>query len=129
MSTLYYDIPINEIQLDNQYNIVQEIKTNIPHFDKIKAWLPSELQKCELHKHFDGILKDKVASTSMRVFKNKEQQTICRIKIEFVDNFRLTQQKREACWEYMNAQMTDGFGESYDQHVIPDVDEHYRIYL
>lgn len=129
MSTLYYDIKVDELLFDDDGNEVQEIRTNLPHFRQIKAWLPGEWQKCEIHKCFDGILKDQVASTKMRVFEDKTKQTIARVKIDFVPGFRLSEKRRQACWEQLDAQMSDGFGESYDRHRIPDVDEHYRLYL
>lgn len=124
MSKLYYDIPLEE-QYNGPNGEYKEAKVNIPHFQQIKEWLPKEWDKCSIKTAFYGILKDKVQSCTMRCFQKKQDGqilSIARVTIEFIPGFRLTQERRQACWEQLDAQMSDGFGESYDHHEIPNGD-------
>ena len=41
----------------------------------------------------------------------------------------LTKARREECFEQLDNQMTDGFGESYDQAAIPGADPGWVLYL
>lgn len=124
MSKLFYDITLEE-EYDKDDVPYQSRVMSDEHFDKVKNWLPKEFNKCNVHKSFDGELKDKVQSCVMTCFKKKvreEQIPTARIIIEFVPKFRLTESRRLSCWEQMDGQMTDGFGESYDRAEIPDCD-------
>lgn len=128
MSVLYYDIPLEEeyIGPNGEYKYA---KTNIPHFDQIAEWLPKEWHKCKIHKTFDGILKDKVESCEMKCIKRRNGHAIARITVNFIPNFRLSQQKRQSCWEQLDAQMSDGFGKSYDHMQIPNAEKGWTLYL
>lgn len=126
MSKLYYEFTIEEVEIDEEWNPVRRIETDIPHHDQIKAYLPKEWDKCEIHTTFDGILKNKVQQTKLTIRK-KDGKTIGRVTIEFIPGLRLNEKIRNACWEQMDGQMTDGFGESYSFSKIPGVDEKYRM--
>lgn len=128
MSKMYYTFQITELFMDDNQNTVSEIQNNLPHFEQIKTWLPKEWDKCQIHTTFDGILKDKVQSTSMFIYQDTTDHTTkARITIEFIPGFRLNIKRRQACVDQMDGQMCDGFGESFTYHTIPYVDEHYRI--
>lgn len=119
MSKLFYKIYLEE-EYDNENDTGYDYKTkNLPHFKQLKEWLPKEWKKCKIENTFDGILKDKVASCTMTCREDKEGIAYAWITIEFVPDFRLSQKRREACWEQLDAQMCDGFGESYDGQQIP----------
>lgn len=126
MSKLFYDIILEE-EYDQEGQPYQERIMSDDHFEKIKNWLPKEFNKCEIHKAFDGSLKDKVKSCTMRCIRTQKPGQpdlvpVARITIEFIPGFRLNDLKRISCWDQMDAQMTDGFGESYDKAKIPDAD-------
>lgn len=129
MSKLFYKIPLEEeYDIENKnISAYQLIGKNLPHFEQIKNWLPKEWDKCEIHKWFDGILKDKVKCTKMDVEQDSDGYAYAIITIEFVDGFRLSEKRRNACWEYLDGQMSDGFGESYDKHQIPNAPEGWGI--
>lgn len=125
MSQLIYDIPLEEEFGDITDANYQLKRIDIPHFKEIAAWLPKEWKKCEIHKTFDGILKDKVASCTMRCYQKTENghtKSVARVTISFIPGFRLSEKKRQACWEQLDGQMADGFGESYDGSEIPGAD-------
>lgn len=122
MSKLYYNIPLEE-EYNGPNGEYDYASVDIPHFNQIKDWLPKEWDKCQIHKTFDGILKDKVASTTMTCHQKRENghvKSIARITIEFIPGFYLSQARRKACFEQLDAQMSDGFGESYDHCKIPN---------
>lgn len=131
MSKLYYDITITEAVLDNDDNIVSEIEIDLPHHNQIKDWLPKEWDSCEIHKTFDGIAKDKIVSTKMTISKRKQDnntyKTVARVTVTFQPGLRLNEKLRHETFDQLDAQMVDGFGESYDMHRIPGVEEKYRI--
>ena len=122
MSKLFYDITIEEeyIGTNSEYKIITK---NIPHFEEIKNWLPKEWDRCKIHTTFDGQLKNKVQNTLMKCFEEKDGTAIARITIEFVPGFRLSKNRRDACWQQLDAQMSDGFGESYDHTQIPNSEQ------
>lgn len=128
MSQLFYDIPLEE-EYNGPNGEYKAVTKDIPHFNEIKNWLPKEWDKCKIHKTFDGILKDKIESTSMRCFMKKDKTAIARVTINFVPDFRLSKNRRNACWEQLNAQMSDGFGESYDHMQIPNAEPGWTLYL
>lgn len=122
MSKLYYDIPLAEewgYLGDADYQMKE---SDLPHFQQIAEWLPGEWNKCRIHTTFDGILKDKVQSCKMRCVQKEAGghiQSIARVTITFVPGFRLTAKRRNECWEQLDGQLSDGFGESYDRSKIP----------
>lgn len=128
MSRLIYDIKLEEEYKgpNGEYKIVSK---NIPHFNEIKNWLSKEWDKCKIHETFDGILKDKVQSTTIKCIQKSDGTPVARIYIDFIPNFRLSQKCRLACWEQLDSQMADGFGESYDHIQIPNVELGWSLYL
>lgn len=105
------------------------MEEHLPHFEQIADFLPDAYRKCKVESCFDGILKDKVSSSTMRVFEDKDGTCIARVTTNFITGFRLSQQKREAFWEQMDAQMTDGFGESFDHYPVPGAPKGWTFYL
>lgn len=123
MSKLYYDIPLEEIR--ETEGRVEEAVIDIPHFREIAEWLPGEWEKCHIQNAFTGILKGKVTACSMSCYQKKQDghlKSFARIAVEFVPGFYCTKKRRESCWQQLDAQMTDGFGECYDRHEIPGTD-------
>lgn len=128
MSRLIYDIILEE-EYEGSNGEYKFVSKNIPHFNEIKNWLSKEWDKCNIHKTFDDILKDKVQSTTMKCIKKSNGVAVARIYIEFVPNFRLSKNRRRACWEQLDSQMADGFGESYDHTQIPNAELGWTICL
>lgn len=131
MSQLFYDIHIQEeynhdATLPGGYALFQN---KLPHLQQIKDYLPKTWEDCHIEQTFDGILKDKVTSCPMRIFENKNGQVIARITINFAPGFRLSEKRRQACWEQLDAQMSDGFGECVDGQRIPNTPDGWTLYL
>lgn len=120
MSKLIYDILLRE-EYDKEGEPYQERVMSEEHFKTVKGWLPSEFKACRVHEAFYGVLKDKVQSCTMNCFYRPEKDggPVARVIINFVPGFRLTEERRQACWDQMDGQMSDGFGESYDRTEIP----------
>lgn len=127
MSQLYYLIPISEefVSKENCY----KINTNLPHHDMIKTWLPKEWDKCNIPNTFYGILKDKIASAPMSINQEKNGCTIAVVTIHFIKGFRVTKKRRNECFAQLDAQLSDGFGETMDGHQIPGADTGWQLYL
>ena len=70
MGRLYYDIVLEEKFEGSETERGRLVRRNIPHYEQIKKWLPKEWNSCEIHKTFDGILKDKVLSCRIIIWKD-----------------------------------------------------------
>lgn len=124
MSRLFYDIRLEE-EYDHEGEPYQERVMSKEHFEKVKEWLPNEFKKCKIHNSFNGLLENAVESCTMKCIYKKDGEgliPVARITIDFKPGFRLSHYKRQACWDTMDGQMTDGFGEIYDGKEIPDAD-------
>lgn len=118
MSKLYYHIPFREEFYDENQNMTKLYKTNLPHYDIIKDWLPKIWNECHIEKTFDGIIKDKIESCTMRcVIKDRIPTAV--VTITPIKGFRLSEKRRNEIWKQLDAQMSDGFGESVDYCQIP----------
>lgn len=137
MSKLYYRIPIHEEYYENQetQNLFLPRKTfryNLPHEKTIANWFSKEWNNAHMEQYFDDILKDKVESCIMKPMIKQEKDKrylFGNVTITFVPGFRLNSTKREACWNQLDAQMTDGFGESYDRCPIPGAPAGFSLQL
>lgn len=110
MSTLLYDIRLEE-EYHGSNNTYRHETRNLPHFSQIKKWLPKQWDNCNIPSIFDGILKNKITACPMTVFQKPDGTAIARVHIQFIPGFRLTKNRREECFEQLDAQITDGFGE------------------
>ena len=128
MSTLLYDIRLEE-EYHGSNNTYRHETRNLPHFSQLKKWLPKQWDNCNIPSVFDGVLKNKITACPMTIFQKPDGTAIARIHIHFVPGFRLTKARREECFEQLDDQMTDGFGESYDQAAIPGADPGWVLYL
>lgn len=135
MSKLYYDIQFTEEYYDTEEakNLKlpqKEIRHNIPHAKEINDWIPKEWNDMHMERFFDDILKDKVQSCIMKpMSKTVMNKTFSygRVTITFIPGFRLSEAKRQACWEQLDAQMTYGFGETFDGQRIPNTPDGWCI--
>lgn len=128
MSILYYNIPFGEEFYDKNANTTTPYETNLPHYDIIKDWLPKVWNECHIEKTFDGIIKDKIEKCTMKcMIKNNIPTAV--VTITAVKGFRLSEKRRNEIWDQLDAQMSDGFGESVDYHQIPGAPEGWRLAL
>jgi hypothetical protein len=114
MATLTYGITVSEIQLDGDYAIVAEHLSNLPHADRIAK------QACESWNAIDfaGILNgvlgaSGVESAKMTSFTDGDERLRLVIKIVAKRGFRLSERRRNAIFDELDAQMTDGWGEGF----------------
>ena len=137
MSKLYYRIPLCE-----EYYDTEDAKTthlphttfhhDLPHEKIIGKWFAEEWNNAHMEQYFDDILKNKVKSCTMKPLlqiRDGKRYLFGNVTITFLPGFRLSAEKREACWNQMDAQMTDGFGETYDYRHIPGTPEGYCLQL
>ena len=137
MSKLYYRIPLCEEYYDTQdaKNIrlpQTTFRYNLPHEKTVGQWFAKEWNDAHMEQYFSDILKDKVQSCIMKpLLKIQEGKRYLfgNVTITFQPGFRLSAKKRDACWEQMDAQITDGFGENYDGTQIPNTPDGYCIRL
>ena len=104
---------VNETQLDKDDNIIAEFQKDLPHHDFIceemcKSWNDSKMEQ-----FFDGILKDKILSARMKSGKTEDGESYCLINVIGRPKVRFTQKIREAIYEQISAQMSDGWGEGF----------------
>ena len=128
MSTLYYDITLEEEHQESG-NADRVITKNLPHLYLLRKWLPKEWESCQIQKTFYGILSGNVESCPMTIFQQKDGSVVARIHIRFRPDIRLNRRMRVECAEQLDAQMADGFGESYDQRPIPGAEPGWVLRL
>lgn len=118
MSKLYYSFPFREEFYDRNQNMTKLCETNLPHYGIIKDWLPRIWDESHIEKTFDGIIKDKIESCIMNCIIKDGIPTAV-VTITPIKGFRLSEKRRNEIWDQLDAQMSDGFGESVDYHQIP----------
>lgn len=127
MTVLIYDIKLYEIEYDDNDCFVQEIQKDLPHHEQIKDWLPSFFDSCDIASTFYGILQGNIKQCSLKIIKNKHKESVARVTIEGIPGFRFSEKRRNAVWEQMDGQMSDGFGECIDNGNIPGVPNNFKL--
>lgn len=128
MAAIFYQFALNEIEMRDGL-IINEYIENLPHHQEVADTVKRIWDMCHIETTFDGILEGKIDSCYLRIFTNKKGQTVARIQICLNDGERWSEKKRNECWEQLDAQMADGFGESIEYHRIDGVSDAYRIQL
>lgn len=128
MSKLYYNIRFGEEFYDENKDTTTSYETDLPHYDILKDWLPKIWNECHIEKTFDGIIKDKIENCIMKC-AIKDGVPTAVVTITPIKGFRLSEKRRNEIWEQLDAQMSDGFGESVDYHQIPRAPKGWRLAL
>lgn len=129
MSTCFYTFPVSEVYLDDKDNEIKYWDKNLPHWKAIGAYLASELNKMHIEQFFYGKLKNKIKSCyAQYALLSNGTGCIC-LAIEAVPRFYLTKKNYDLICNQLDAQLSDGWGESYDRECVPNVSDRYRIAL
>ena len=112
MSKLYYTIKLNEVETTKDGDFIREYVSNLPHAKEIANNFCESWNSVKWNEIFDGIFAGQVKTSKMHPM-HISNDGICKVQITttFVDGFRLSEKRRNAFWEQMEAQMCDGWGE------------------
>lgn len=128
MSRIFYKIRFAEEYYDSEemrelLRPLKRVEYDLPHARELAEWIAKEWNAAHIENTFDGELKGKVALCRMKPMHVNEKDghtyTEGIVTIEFVKGFRLSERRRKMCWDSLDGQMTDGFGESFDGQQIP----------
>lgn len=128
MSKLYYKINLEEFfDSDDDYRVYHN---HLPHFQQLKDWLPKEWAEYHIEQTFSmKEIRENIESCILTVRQGKNGETYAIVTINFKPGFRLSARRRESVWDDLDAQMSDGFGESVDHNQIPGAPDGYMLYL
>lgn len=128
MAYICYQFTIHEVEVENG-EVVREYETNLPHHKEICETVKKNWKMCHIENTFDGHLKNMVKSCDIQMMRTRGDETLANISIHLNDGERWSARRRAAYWQQLDAQMTDGFGESMEYAEIDGVDERYRIII
>lgn len=128
MTELKYLMKIEEEEIDQDDNCIKIISKNLPHHDIIKDWLENDWNKLDPIQWIAEDVRKIIASAKMNIFQNQDKETIAQIIIEPIPHTHWNKKRMNTVWEYLDTQMSDGWGEGIDYHSIPD-HNNYRLRL
>jgi len=102
-----------ETKLDENDDFVEDYEINLPHHDMIAKAAEKSWNDTHMEQYYDGILEDKVESAIMKCRKSKTGVSEAVINIKLKDGIRLTERYRNAIVQQTEAQLSDGWGESF----------------
>lgn len=121
MSKFMYDIEIGEIRQepDGTLDICSEILTSLPHHKEIKSYVETYFEEFQIQEAFPESLRKNIDFCELKVRKTPEKKTVARIHVYLKRGVRLNEKIRKMLIRELEAQMSDGFGETLVQSVVP----------
>lgn len=129
MAKLYFRVSLWEAKVDIAGSTEKIFERNLPHHDEIADWFPKCWEEDNPIQYFDAETKQMIASSRMKVIRQKDGRSVAIVEIEPVAGMRWSAKRREKVFWEMDAQFLDGFGESYDYAQIPGVPESHRLLI
>lgn len=127
MANLYFRVPLLEGKVGKDGGIEKIYERNLPHHDEIANWLPKCWEADDPVQYFDETARKLIDSSRMYMVRQKDGRTVAIVELKPVPGLRWSSKKRNAVFEEMDAQICDGFGESYDYASIPGVPEEFKL--
>lgn len=95
-------------------------KNNLPHEKEIKDFIQKTWNDCknEILSSMDESIKPYITSLDLRFPKQTDDTLYGYIYITPKPKFRWNASRRQTIWDNLDDQMTDGFGECIDHHMI-----------
>lgn len=127
MAELRYFISLEEHLLDKSGNVQHIYEHNLPHHKQIADWITKEWIALNPVQYFPNNLQNIIESCSMRVYRDPKRRTVAVIIVKPIPGFFWNKRTRAMVFEELDAQFSDGFGETIDQCSIPGVPEKYVL--
>lgn len=127
MANLYFRFCIDELKLDTMGNTVETFSEKLPHHKEIANWLPGEWDLLNPVQFFLEPVKSMIETTKMRIIQTRNHETVGVIEIIPHKGKRWNVKTRQKIWDELNAEICDGFGESYDRKHIPGTPDGFVI--
>lgn len=121
MSKVYYNFGIGEYLTDNNGDIVEYYEKDLPHYKELADWLLPEWDNSHIEKFFTGVLKNNIKSCTASLFRRKDGCVYVCVNVEGVKGFRFSEKRRNEVFDQLDGQITDGWGESFSHHPIPNL--------
>lgn len=125
MRKLIVTFHIEEHQLDENGNAVAVFERELPHHNEIARWLPGEWDSLDPLRLFPK----KVASCTLGVERDSAGHTCGVFTVTLREGARWDKHTRMVICEEIDAQLADGFGESYEYAQIPGAPEGYTMVI
>lgn len=113
MSRFTFVVDFAETELDENNNLVQYYEENLPHNDQIIAEACKSWNEMHMEQYYDGCLDGKIESAAMKPYCREKGKCAVQILLELKAGYRLTEKVRNAIIDQTNAQLVDGWGESF----------------
>lgn len=129
MANLTYNIPFELLQLDANQNTIAVFSREIPYFKETKTYLENAWTNANIQQYFPDNIKDKIKRITCKILPPSKSinQIHMRLTIEPINGFRWYNKYRNQVWNELDAQITDGFGETLQFKSIPNIPERFVI--
>lgn len=120
MASYNYFIDCHEVALDADGNEIDYFETNLPHHKIIQNIFCREWnnQADNILKLLQKEISPKITDCSAMAYPSTKDGR-CRVVIAITaePHAHLTQHRKQMLWDFMDAQMTDGWGEGFYHHI------------
>lgn len=113
MSQLHYIIPLRETIIDNDWSVIKDFDTDLPHKEMIKEEILKDWNKSNIFNYMSDKFKEKVHSMSMDVKENKDKRLEAIIHVNTNPGIQMRQALKSMITEELDGQMSDGWGEGF----------------
>ena len=113
MSKILYKYVFQENILDENGFVKEEHCTHLPHAEQIIEAAEKSFNDTHLETFFDGVLKDNIVSCTMRCCESALGELYGIISVVGKQGFRFSEKRRNAVYDQLDAQFSDGWGEGF----------------
>ena len=117
MSIVNYRYVFEENILGNDGGVLSEHRKNLPHAVQIMEEAEKSFNDLHMERFFDGILKNNIASCALRCCISPEGELVGIIKTTAKPGYRLSEKRRNAIFNQLDGQLSDGWGECFFGYV------------
>lgn len=113
MASFHILYSFHEVECTKHGDYIKEYETHLPHAKTIAKNAENSWNSLPMHQYFDGILKDKIESCTMKCRVTPYNELVGNITIKATPGFRLTSKVKDEIDDQISAQLSDGWGESF----------------